>query len=255
MQTHRAVTTMNALRLQLRSLSLSEKEINKYPVHLLPGEWRDGDTKTRVAPKLLILDLNGLLVHRLFKFRATPEELAEFPEPSGEAGSFHVWERKHAREFLKFCMDNFAVGIWSSAQFKNVKGLLMYLLPDANDRKLLAMTWDQKKCTDTGEKDADNPHKPIFLKELANVWADPLLGRIYNESNTVLIDDSLYKVRNNPPNTSIHPSVWTPKASNDAILGEYGSLRSYLAKLKLADSVPEFIKSNPYSDTECTETE
>ena len=56
----------------------------------------------------------------------------------------------------------------------------------------------------------------------------------------------------NPPHTSVHPAEYTLEggagdADADAVLGEAGELREYLAKLAAADTVTEFVASQPWT--------
>lgn len=62
---------------------------------------------------------------------------------------------------------------------------------------------DQSHCTLTGFNTIDNQNKPLVFKELKKLWEkdDPSLPwniGDYNESNTLLLDDSPYKGLKNP---------------------------------------------------------
>lgn len=62
---------------------------------------------------------------------------------------------------------------------------------------------DQSHCTDTGFTTVENRSKPLFLKELKKIWEYlestlQLNKGEYNESNTLLLDDSPYKALCNP---------------------------------------------------------
>ncbi|CAA2990272.1 Hypothetical predicted protein [Olea europaea subsp. europaea] len=72
------------------------------------------------------------------------------------------------------------------------------------DEKQLLFCWDQESCTRTRFNALENHKKPLFIKELSKVWAFPEAGK-YNESNTLLMDDSPYKAVKNPANTAIFP--------------------------------------------------
>lgn len=66
---------------------------------------------------------------------------------------------------------------------------------------------DQSHCTRTGFNTIDNQNKPLVLKELNKLWEkdDPSLPwniGDYNESNTLLLDDSPYKGLKNPVSLS-----------------------------------------------------
>lgn len=62
---------------------------------------------------------------------------------------------------------------------------------------------DLSHCTATKFKTLKDKHKPIVFKELRKIWEkhDPNLPwekGYYNESNTLLLDDSPYKALLNP---------------------------------------------------------
>ena len=62
---------------------------------------------------------------------------------------------------------------------------------------------DQSHCTDTGFTTVENTSRPMFLKELKKIW-EYLESTLhlnkgeYDESNTLLLDDSPYKALCNP---------------------------------------------------------
>ncbi|CAN1353993.1 hypothetical protein LINPERPRIM_LOCUS43300 [Linum perenne] len=115
------------------------------------------------SKKLLILDLNGLLV-----------DVVSLPpkdhKPDKRVGIKSFFARPFYLDFLKFCFERFEVAVWSSR---------------------------------TKFKTLENRHKPLVFKELKKVWEkhDPQLPwerGYFNESNTLLVDDSPYKSLLNP---------------------------------------------------------
>ena len=62
---------------------------------------------------------------------------------------------------------------------------------------------DQSHCTSTGLNTLENQSKPLVLKELRKVWEKvepdlPFEKGEYDETNTLLLDDSPYKALRNP---------------------------------------------------------
>lgn len=63
---------------------------------------------------------------------------------------------------------------------------------------------DMRYCTQTGFKTLENYHKDLVCKELRHIWEkddDPSIPwkkGDFNETNTVLLDDSPYKSLLNP---------------------------------------------------------
>lgn len=68
---------------------------------------------------------------------------------------------------------------------------------------IIVLCQDLSHCTPTGFKTLENRHKTLVFKDLSRIWEkeDPSLpwekGE-YNESNTLLLDDSPYKALLNP---------------------------------------------------------
>ncbi|KAJ0604486.1 putative protein-serine/threonine phosphatase [Helianthus annuus] len=143
--------------------------------------------------KLLVLDVNGLLVDIV----ANPDEDYK---PDTILGSKSVFKRPFCDEFLKFCFERFNVGVWTSRTRRNIEQVLKFL---AIDTKQLLFCWDQFHCTKTGFNTIENSGKPLVLKELKKLWDKqdrylPWYKGEYNESNTVFLDDSPYKALRNP---------------------------------------------------------
>ena len=143
--------------------------------------------------KLLIFDLNGIFLVR--------ERGATEHKPSFTIGNFKCFVRPGVRKFLKWVHHHFDVAVWSSTMPHNTIPIVRHIW--GKKMKDLKFIFSQRQCTYTGTMDDG---KPIFLKELKYVWE---MFPWYDETNTVLIDDSPYKVARNPPQTSIHPEPLT----------------------------------------------
>lgn len=68
---------------------------------------------------------------------------------------------------------------------------------------LASLLQDQSHCTDTGYYTVDKKDKPLLLKKLKKLWDKcepglPWERGVYNESNTLLLDDTPYKALTNP---------------------------------------------------------
>nr|GEX04853.1 putative FCP1-like domain, HAD-like domain protein [Tanacetum cinerariifolium] len=200
----------------------------------------NGDPNPR--KKLLVLDVNGLIVDIV----AHPDEKYK---PDTIIGLKAVYKRPYCDEFLKFCFERFSVGVWTSRTRRNIERVLDFLMKDT--QKQLLFCWDQSHCTETGFNTLDNSDKPLLLKELKKLWdkQDPDLSwdrGVYDESNTLLLDDSPYKALRNPPYTAIFPHSYSYRDTKDTGLGPEGDLRSYLERLAASDNVQKFIEQNPY---------
>ena len=173
---------------------------------------------------------------------------------NARVGNYYVYDRPHMREFIEWVHERFEVGVWSSANSRNTKNLVTYVW-GAHASKV-AFVWGQERCSDIGKDPSGEGNRPLFLKELKHVWSmkkNTGLSR-FNETNTLLIDDSPYKAIRNPENTAIHPRGYTVKERDtDDMLSERGALRQYLDRLAASASIPEFVASNPWNDGEIDE--
>ncbi|KAE8706249.1 Detected protein of confused Function [Hibiscus syriacus] len=197
--------------------------------------------------KLIVLDLNGILADIVY---APPNDHAPDVYIAGRA----MFKRPYCDDFLKFCCERFEVGIWSSRHRKNVEKFIDYLMGDMK-RKLL-FCWDSSDCTATRFDTPGHKNKPLVFKDLRKLWRkhDPDLPwekGYYNESNTLLIDDSPYKALLNPPHTAVFPHSFKFDM-NDNILGEGGDLKVYLERLASADNVRNFVERNPFGQIAIT---
>ncbi|XP_022860095.1 uncharacterized protein LOC111380694 [Olea europaea var. sylvestris] len=157
-----------------------------------------------VRRKLLVLDVNGLLADIVM------------PAPKDCIADAHIWgravfKRPSCDEFLKFCFEKFDVGISSSRSRKIIENFVNYLLADLQHKLLFC--WDMSHSTHTGYKTLENVQKPLVMKQLKKIWEkdDPNLPRekgYYNESNTLLLDDSPYKALLNPVPEVIFEFIW-----------------------------------------------
>ncbi|XP_030443112.2 uncharacterized protein LOC115665375 isoform X1 [Syzygium oleosum] len=200
--------------------------------------------------KLLILDLNGLLadVRPHVDYRYKPGLMV-----SREA----VFKRPFVDDFLQFCFEKFAVGVWSSRTKRNLDPVVDFLMGDSKGKLLFC--WDQSYCTITKFATIENRDKPLVLKELRKLW-DKLESNLpwekgaYNESNTLLLDDSPYKALCNPANTGIFPYSYHYRDAKDNSLGTGGDLRVYLESLALADDVRKYVVQNPFGQRAITKS-
>ncbi|XP_021691565.1 uncharacterized protein LOC110672940 isoform X2 [Hevea brasiliensis] len=157
----------------------------------------------RLKKKLLVLDLNGLLVDIV---SSSPKNFKPDIRIRGRA----IFTRPFCLDFLNFCFERFEVGIWSSRIKKNMDDVINYVMGDMKHK--LMFCWDLSRCTMTQFNTLENKHKPLVFKELRRIWEkhDPELPwekRFYNESDTLLLDDSPYKALLNPVSFGAHCNI------------------------------------------------
>lgn len=232
---------------------------------------------------LIILDLNGLLIHRVhkslyIKCKGLFDEqysLGNLSRPE-KKGNFAVWFRPNVKEFLAWLMDRFHVAIWSSVLQHNIAPIVETLLPNERERSRLLFWWNQEHCHSEEDPNATDPkNTKVFFKRLSSVWDDVEINErwLVNQPSdidlrdyTLLIDDNKAKVRDNPIDTSIHPRAWKLfelngdntdlKIYKDNVLESGGSLMKWLeGLLKWNGTVMEYVKEHPYIDPPLEEIE
>ncbi|WJX80797.1 hypothetical protein P8452_63750 [Trifolium repens] len=200
--------------------------------------------------KLLVLDLNGLLADIVSPY---PKHV----KPDAIVARKAIFKRPFYHEFLNFCFERFEVAVWSSRLKKNVDRVTDYLMGDMKQK--LIFCWDLSHCTETGFKTIENKHKPLVFKDLKKIWDkyDPNLPwekGYYNESNTLLLDDSPYKALLNPPFNSIFPHTFSyENQNNDNSLAAEGELRRYLDGLANAENIVKYVEEHPFGQERITE--
>ncbi|KAK3225407.1 hypothetical protein Dsin_005269 [Dipteronia sinensis] len=205
---------------------------------------------SRCKKKLLVLDVNGLLADIV-------SYASHGYRPDIMISKKSVFKRPYCDDFLRFCFERFNVGIWSSRIKKNVEKVIGFLMGDS--RRNLLFIWDAYHCSKTGLNTIENKDKPLVLKELKKLWEKlepdlPWEKGEYNETNTLLLDDSPYKALRNPAHTAIFPYSYEYKDSNDCSLGPGGDLRVYLEGLAAAENVQEYVQQNPFGQRAITES-
>ncbi|CAF0805684.1 unnamed protein product [Adineta steineri] len=233
--------------------------------------------------RLIILDLNGLLVQRLYKDEyvkckrlLTEQYDSNYLTRPERIGNFAVWFRPNVKEFLDWLMEHFHVAIWSSVLKFNIDPIVKYILPDEHERDRLLFWWDQQNCHVEDDPTATDPKKArSFYKRLSSVWETVdinerwLMNQPKNtdlRDHTLLIDDNKLKVRDNPQYTAIHPRSWklfelyddnhNLKVYEDNVLNTDGELKTWLeGLLKWNGTVAEYVEQHPYNDPPLKEME
>lgn len=148
---------------------------------------------------LLVLDLNGILCHRLRKNKEPAINISNgFRRASCFIANTPVIPRPHLEDFLTFLDEHFCLAVWTSAKTKTAKQLVQQLFPTPIAQRLL-FVWAQNRCTTNtlvGQSDDD----PLFVKQLDRVWKEYPL---WNPFNTLLLDDSPDKCPF--PRNALHP--------------------------------------------------
>lgn len=164
---------------------------------LSPPTSINNSTVIAVKP-LLILDLNGILCHRIRHCNNTIHPTRPYrPASDYNIANTPVIERPDIGTFLGYLDTHFCLAVWTSAKPKTAKKLIRLLFPNLPLRSRLLFVWTQNQCQSVVQRHDDDDNimyfndsgdvKPIFVKSLTQVWDQYPL---WNPSNTLLIDDS-----------------------------------------------------------------
>jgi hypothetical protein len=181
---------------------------------------------------LVVIDLNGTLLHRPNKKQPTK-----------------FIARPNTSPFLKYCIDTFTVVIWSSARPENVKYMCDSILSTKELKTKVAAIWARDKFN---LSISDYNLRVQCYKRLTTVWKDPKIatshplyesGARWDQTNTVLVDDSLEKGRSEPFNLIEIPEF----GGNDREVGEIlPQVHDYLNYLSMHSNVSACGRTNPF---------
>lgn len=106
--------------------------------------------------------------------------------------------RENLDSFLTMLDQSFTLAVWTSAKLNTAKQMVTALIPPAV-RSRLMFVWGQNRCQ---RAQGIVDRRPIFRKPLSKVWdAYP----IWNEHNTLMIDDSPEKCPEKYIMNTLHP--------------------------------------------------
>ncbi|KAL6133562.1 hypothetical protein ACLB2K_065797 [Fragaria x ananassa] len=157
--------------------------------------------------KLLVIGLGGLLCHRVY--RTEKLHIPKHRRPDAAYGNYKVYKRPYCEEFMKFCLERFEVGIWSSAR--------EWYLDNALD------------CVMTG-----------LRRKLLFAWAHTAI--FPDEYKVDQVDDKALGAQNVIRLLCILRKVYV----QIVLLGPNGELRLHLEGLADADDVTSYVKENPF---------
>lgn len=180
---------------------------------------------------LIVMDLNGTLLHRPNKKR-----------PS------HFVERPHARVFMDYLLSNFVVAVWSSARPQNVNNMVASLLTP-EQRHQCRVIWARDRF---GLSLDDYNSRVQCYKRLTRLWSnrtvmaahpDVRSGGRWDQSNTVLVDDSSEKARSEPHNLLQIPEYGGRENEQLFVLPQ---VHDYINELSYQADISRYIRQNPF---------
>ncbi|KAG0253984.1 hypothetical protein BG011_006030 [Mortierella polycephala] len=182
---------------------------------------------------LVILDLNGTLFYR------------------SKNNKSNVTARPHLTPFLDFLFANCRVMVWSSAQPHSVKTMLSFGFGDRISK--LDRVWSREHFH---LPPSDYSKKVLTIKDLEFVWdeiknenraaGDPEMYEFeFDQTNTVLIDDSAAKVQLQPHN-GLALQDFDKDLASAGTDHELLKVRRYLEKLVYQQNVSAYIRLHPF---------
>lgn len=186
-------------------------------------------TKQVGTPLLIVLDLNGALLHR-----------------QRHMGLHHFMARPRVESFLEYVFATHKVMVWSSARPDTVNAMCKQLLSPSQLQELVAIwTRDQLRLPASAYNE-----KTQIYKQLSWVWADRAvqlhnkeIGHRWSQKNTVLVDDSFEKGASEPHNVVTIKSFDGQGDDQDG--APLMRLTQYLEELKMQQNVSSFIRLHP----------
>jgi len=144
---------------------------------------------------LLVLDLNGILCHRIRREREKIYANPTYRPMAANIANTPIIPRPDLDQFLTFLDQHFCLAIWTSAKNKTATQMIKVLFPEHLSNRLL-FVWAQHNCDMIQNEDSQ-----IYEKDLSKIWKEfPL----WNSSNTILMDDSPEKCARWREN-AVHP--------------------------------------------------
>ncbi|ESZ99425.1 hypothetical protein SBOR_0187 [Sclerotinia borealis F-4128] len=180
---------------------------------------------------LVVIDLNGTLLYR--PNRKHPTKFTARP---------------HAEKFLQYCIDTFSVIIWSSAKAQNVIPMCQTILTPDLRQKIVAI-WGRETF---GLSLPDYKARVQCYKRLTRLWDDPDIaathpnahnGGQWDQTNTVLIDDSSEKARSEPFNLIEIPEFFGDHKEVGDVLPQ---VHDYLNFLSMHENVSAAVRHSPF---------
>lgn len=181
---------------------------------------------------LVVIDLNGTLLHR--PNRKNPTKFVARP---------------NTLPFLRYCIDTFTVVIWSSARPDNVRNMCDAILTPSMREHVAAICGREKfNFTPT-----DYNANVQCYKRLSTLWRDETVskshpeyetGGRWDQTNTVLVDDSITKGRSEPFNLIEIPEFLGNYKEMGDILPQ---VHDYLNRLAIHSNVSSYLRTQPFS--------
>ncbi|EPS41201.1 hypothetical protein H072_4894 [Dactylellina haptotyla CBS 200.50] len=199
----------------------------------VPAKLVENPDKRRL---LVALDLNGTLLCRKIS-------------PNGTKDKLSPMERRNLRPFLNYIFQEHEVIIFSSAMPKTILVLSKAIFP-ANYRDMILDIFTRE--------DMDIPSNLLYsnvssFKRLSKVWdrlnkSATMDGSqiVFDQTNTVLLDDTCEKAATEPHNL-IEVPEYTIQLHHEETDDALGQVAGYIEELRKWDNVSSYIRASPFN--------
>jgi hypothetical protein len=165
-------------------------------------------------------------------------------QPTSQHGVHYIhgnvyFERLQLQKFLSLCFEKFDVAIWTCAAKRRTDAMVETIFTE-EERNKFKFIWDQSYTSNTQVLRPDG-RCDVMLKDLQKVWVHKFPD-VYDDSNTILIDDSPLKTFVNPDFTTLYPTPFKFGDCEDVFLLQI--LWPLLEKLSCAIDVRRFLQIN-----------
>lgn len=178
----------------------------------VPLESGLSNNNTHRRNQLVILDMNGLLC-----MKVPNDSNYKLSNPSIKIikiKNYVLYIRPGIHGFMDRLLKNYKVAIFSSTTRKNLILSLGAILGNRT-MKRINFIWDRSRARhdpDYGKNPLIKSHQTV--KILKDVWDNPIVNpwRIWNQTNTICIDNEITKLRFNKPDNIIISPEWDPNS-------------------------------------------
>ncbi|MEO1051777.1 MAG: HAD family hydrolase [Bacteroidota bacterium] len=174
------------------------------------------------SKKIIVFDLDETLIHAT-KSKLDINEDFRYQD-------FYVYKRPNLATFLEGCSKFCSIAIWSSADDEYVNNLVNKIAPKSVDFEFV---WGRSECW-MKVVSIEEPETGLKRKEYQNIKPlEKVRRKGFKMNNLLIIDDSHYKVKDNPENFFIIQPFEGNQEDNELI--------SLLAYLKVVIEQDDFV--------------
>lgn len=136
----------------------------------------------------LILDLDETLIHTI---KSNESKLKDDKKIYLNLPNFFgiVYLRKYLSEFLSYCYNNFNVSFWTSSNSLYCKEILKIILNEDQIKKTKGIFISEESSVINLKTNKIYKNINSRLKPLSILWEDKELSKLFNQYNTLLIDN------------------------------------------------------------------